>query len=737
MRVVSIAVMAALALATHPSSAPAGSFIFAGEANGAAVVTHPIGYNGTGGTLNVSVCIDPTSPNAASMVQSVQNVVVAWNALSPTSPNLLFGGSNNIGASEIDFESTALHEVGHCLGLGHPNLSTESQLTGNDQNYTKSTDGADNTYDVNAGTDAVIGSSDDVRGDDVNLHWFRQSNDDPFTIAGVVDTSTYSRNVADLPSGHLFPTNADRTVATLLGYTNTEAVMQQGAFYDEDQRRLTTDDVATFRLGMTGLDLTAGTADDYTVNLTYAGLTASCNIVLDFDDAQTGFAQCNAGGAFLVNGQHVVITSARVYFNDGYNWFFNSVVAATPTPTSTPTPTVTATATATTTATPTVTTTPTATFTASPTATVSPTPTETATATPTETPTPTVTATPTATTTATPTPSLTATPRATCTPLPASPAEQPITAGAGKCKRAIAKEASKFLATQTKALERCHQAVVKHTVPGPCPDGAAGAKIAKATTKLVAGIAKVCGGSDKVCGGNLTGEEPPAGLGWPAVCPSFQGAAAPACTTAIGDCADIAACIACVGDAAVAQARTLAYDGLVDTNPAATLNKCQRAIGAATARFALAKEQQLRKCWDARAAGKHAARCPDAAATPGSPAQKAAVAIAKADAKRITSICKACGGPDKRCDDAVLRLDGAAVAGSGGSDDFGPDAIGFPAICPGLQVPDGGPFCDAPVGTLAGIIECTACVAEHAVLCVDRLRVPQFAAYPCECTPIY
>ena len=44
-------------------------------------------------------------------------------------------------------------------------------------------------------------------------------------------------------------------------------------------------------------------------------------------------------------------------------------------------------------------------------------------------------------------------------------------------------------------------------------------------------------------------------------------------------------------------------------------------------------------------------------------------------------------------------------------------------------------FHDGSAKTLADVIECTACIAEHEVLCVDRLRVPQFVAYPCECAP--
>jgi hypothetical protein len=109
------------------------------------------------------------------------------------------------------------------------------------------------------------------------------------------------------------------------------------------------------------------------------------------------------------------------------------------------------------------------------------------------------------------------------------------------------------------------------------------------------------------------------------------------------------------------------------------------------------------------------------------------VKIAKAGTKRIATICKACGGADKTCDDSVSRLDAGPFAGGGGDDDVTPAAIGFPAACPGVQVPNGGPFCDQPIVTLADVIECTACIAEHEVACFDRLRVPQFSAYPCEC----
>ena len=311
-----------------PAAVRAGAFIFAGEVNGIDVVAHPTGYTGSGGPLSVTVCIDPTSANAADMEIPVRNIVDTWNQRAPTTGNLLFGGNNEIPTNGVDFESVALHEVGHCVGEAHANLASESGLGDPQANATKSTDGADNVFDTNNGADNVYGSSDDLRDDDVNLHWFRMSNNNPFTIATTVDSSTYSRNLADLPGGHGFATNADRTVSSLLGVPNTEAVMQQLTFLDEDQRRLTHDDAATLLYAMSGIDEVAGTSDDYSLNLSYGGLATNCDVMLDFDNAQTGFAVCVTGGAFIGGGDHVQITSADISFNTGFAWYFNDVLTA-------------------------------------------------------------------------------------------------------------------------------------------------------------------------------------------------------------------------------------------------------------------------------------------------------------------------------------------------------------------------------------------------------------------------
>ncbi len=314
-------------LTVFAGSVQAGTYMFASDANGLDIVTHPTGYTGSASNQEVvvKVCINPASANASAMETSVRNVVAVYNAKQATTGNLLFGADNNIPAGAVDFESTVLHEMGHCLGLAHPNAASESGLSGGDTNYTKATKGSNGVFDIDAGADGVIGSSDDVRGDDVNLHWFRISNNDPFTIDAVVDSSTYSRDVANLPAGHSFAANADRSVGALLGVADTEAVMQQGTGNDEAQRTLSPDDVATLLYAISGIDEVASTTDDYSVRLVYQGITSTdCDVNLQFDNTKTGFAQCSVGGNFVAT-DHVVISSADIYFNDTANWFFNDV----------------------------------------------------------------------------------------------------------------------------------------------------------------------------------------------------------------------------------------------------------------------------------------------------------------------------------------------------------------------------------------------------------------------------
>ena len=310
-------------LALTPINSSHGfAFIFAGSGN-TDRITHVFGYVGVGGNLTITVGIDPTSSYAALMETPVQNAILVMNTLTSTTGNIQAG---NVPAGQYDFESVFLHELGHTMGLAHVNAATESGLTGNDRNYTKAVEGTNAVFNIATGTDGIIGSADDARGDDIPLNFFKMSDNDPFTIAGTVDASTYSNLLSDLPGADLFPANPDFSVGAALGYANTEAVMQQGTFSGEAQRSLGHDDVAGLRFAMAGLDETEGTADDYTFNLVYAGLTASADIVVDFDNSATGFAVAQTGGAGFIApfSNHLVVTSANIFFSDnGLTWFFN------------------------------------------------------------------------------------------------------------------------------------------------------------------------------------------------------------------------------------------------------------------------------------------------------------------------------------------------------------------------------------------------------------------------------
>jgi len=312
-----------------PDLGSAGTYIFASEDNGLDIITHPSGYTGSGGVLDVKVCIDASATNAVAMEIPVQNIVKQINYMSPVTPNLFLYANNNIPSGALDFESLALHELGHCTGLGHPNLGSQTGVSGADTDYTMTGDGANDTYAFDAGTDTVIGSSDDQRDDDQNLHWFSKDVNNPFLEVASPQSSNYSRDVADLPESHDFPANADRSVGALLGFDDTEAVMQQGQFSDEDQRSLQADDVATYRMGMTGLDEIASTADDYTINMVFGGIkadTSSCDIVIE--SSTSGFGVCSTGATFL-NATHLSITSATFTYNSGLTWFFNPVAICT------------------------------------------------------------------------------------------------------------------------------------------------------------------------------------------------------------------------------------------------------------------------------------------------------------------------------------------------------------------------------------------------------------------------
>jgi hypothetical protein len=314
------ALLGGVMLLTSTSGAQAFSYLFA-EGQGASTVTHPRGYTGTGGNFALTIGIDPASLFASEMVISTQNVIQIWNELQPTVGNVLTLGE----IGKFDFESVLLHELAHALGLEHPNLGSESGFADGRTEYTRTSRGSNGAYDLNAGPDGVPGSSDDQRGDDVNLNWFAIGSNNPFQVSAVIDSSTYSLLPSQLPSGHTSSANASRQVAAITPgvLANTEAVMQQGTFLNEAQRTLGHDDVAGIRYAMAGVDGIAGTSDDYTFRINYAGLTTAADVTIKFDNSQTSFAVTKYTASRIGTTSHLTLDTSQIYLNSTQPWHFN------------------------------------------------------------------------------------------------------------------------------------------------------------------------------------------------------------------------------------------------------------------------------------------------------------------------------------------------------------------------------------------------------------------------------
>ncbi len=321
-----------------------------------------------------------------------------------------------------------------------------------------------------------------------------------------------------------------------------------------------------------------------------------------------------------------------------------------------------------------------------------------------------------------------------------------------KCKAAIAKNGQAFAIAKMKALQKCEAAVLAGKLGSSTnchTDIKTQPAIAKAATKLHTAIATACGGTDKICG-TPDGDDSPASLSWPALCPGIihgncankppqcsAGSNAGAscnddsmcpggnCTTpqaTIDNCEDIAACLECVAESAVDELNSLYHDQSVAhlQAPGSAEQKCQVAIGKNEAGFFAAKQKALGKCWAGKDKGSFPGPCPQ----PGD--GKTQAAIDKAQGKAFAAGCKACGGTGD-------------TDANGSCDSAGLDpqvSIGASAKCPSVQIP-GGQNCGTigALTTLDKLLQCEACVTEFKVDCITPLTVPQDQAYPSQCPP--
>ncbi len=278
-----------------------------------------------------------------------------------------------------------------------------------------------------------------------------------------------------------------------------------------------------------------------------------------------------------------------------------------------------------------------------------------------------------------------------------------------KCRHAVVKGAAKLGHVRLTALRKCEEAKRSGKLPvlGACRDEAAvAAALASATGKLATAIDRVCGGPDRRCG---SGDD--LGLGamqWPSACPELEGQG---CGAALASCADVATCVACLADAAVARGIALVYAPFTVADPKTqkAIARCQKTLASAATALADTRLKVDARCLAGALDGKHDQPCP----LPGD--GKAAAVLAKARAKAEAAVCKACGGADKRC---------------GGGDDLARELVGHAAACPGV-----GP-CGAAIVSFTDLVGCFDCTAAVRGDCALAGAAPGVTDYPAACAAV-
>lgn len=239
------------------------------------IVIHPSGYQGMGGELMLKVCAEDPDFGLA-----LQDAMETWNELTPIVRNChqctVYEDPPMSNPEDYFYlTSVLMHELGHCaMGLGHTNWEQTSATA------TRA------AASIDPGNDAVPGSRDDVvtplPGARL-VHWFRTADNNPIIVDNTtIDSSTYSRRIQDLPPGSNWAANGNKDSSLLLNEIDTHSLMytliEEGVQYVG----LDADAVNTVKLGMSGIDIVAGTADDYTVNLELVDDCSTADIVIKY-----------------------------------------------------------------------------------------------------------------------------------------------------------------------------------------------------------------------------------------------------------------------------------------------------------------------------------------------------------------------------------------------------------------------------------------------------------------------